>query len=244
MKTIFSLIVIVGLAFFAYENSKNKSLSDLPSLTDLVDTLSNQSGGGTMNESEIEKTDEAPVQESVEHSQEAINYFNTICRGSEYGSGNQKSKWESDVKVYVMGDKRDYLMEELKSIVSELNSYINPINIEFVNSRSEANFVVLFGSAQEYVNLEPYAADYVEDNWGLFTTNSGPIISDANMFVDIVRCQEIKGQKHLIREEFTQALGFKKDSYDYPESMFYQGWTTTNEYAPIDVEIIKMLYNE
>ena len=243
MKTIFSLIVIVGVAFFVYENSKNQSLSDLPNLTELVDTLSNQSGGGNVNPSQ-EDVDNTQSQEPVQHSQETINYFNTICRGSEYGSGNQRSKWESDVKVYVMGDKRDYLVEELESIVNELNSYINPINIEFVNSKSDANFVVLFGSAQEYVNIEPYAADYVEDNWGLFTTNSGPVISDANMFVDIVRCKKIDGQKHLLREEFTQALGFKKDSYDYSNSMFYQGWTTTTEYAPIDVEIIKMLYNE
>ena len=79
-------------------------------------------------------------------------------------------------------------------IVNELNSYINTINIEFVNSRSEANFVVVFGSAQDYVEVEPYAANYVEDNWGLFTTNSGSVISDANMFVDIVRCKKIDGQ--------------------------------------------------
>jgi hypothetical protein len=245
MKTVFSLVVVLGVAFFMYENSKNKSLSDLNNISDLVDTLSTQYGSGNKTQTQTE-SDNQPTEpsEPVEHSKEAINYFNTICRGSEYGSGDQISKWNSDVKVYVMGQKRDYLMDEFKSIVNELNSYIDPINIKFVNSRSEANFVVVFGSAQDYVNVEPYAANYVEDNWGLFTTNSGSVIYDANMFVDIFRCTDIDGQKHLLREEFTQALGFKQDSYDYPNSMFYQGWTTTTEYAPIDVEIIKMLYNE
>ena len=45
-------------------------------------------------------------------------------------------------------------------------------------------------------------------------------------------------------EELTQSLGLFNDSYKYPESIYYQGWTTTTEYAPIDVELIEMLYNE
>jgi hypothetical protein len=176
-------------------------------------------------------------------SQEAQDYFNEICRGSEFGGGGTVSKWRSDVKIFVTGDKREYLMDELKRIVNELNEYIDPINIKIVNSRSEANYIILFGSAQEYVRLEPIAKDYVGGNFGLFVVNGGSTITDGTMYVDIFRTESITAQKHLLREELTQSLGFKKDSYTYPESMFYQVWSETTEYSPIDIEIIKMLYN-
>jgi hypothetical protein len=187
-----------------------------------------------------------PSNESIDmsnYSQEAQDYFNEICRGSEFGGGSSVSKWRSDVKIFVTGDKREYLMDELRSIVNELNDYIDPINIKIVNSRSEANYTILFGSAEEYVRIEPLAKDYVDGNWGLFVVNGGNTINNGTMYVDIFRTESITAQKHLLREELTQSLGFKKDSYSYPESMFYQVWSETTEYSPIDVEIIKMLYN-
>jgi hypothetical protein len=63
------------------------------------------------------------------------------------------------------------------------------------------------------------------------------------MYVDIIRAKEDDAQKHLLREELTQSLGLFNDSYKYDNSIFYQGWTTTTEYAPIDRELIDMLYN-
>lgn len=238
MKTIFSLILVVGFGYFFYEKAKTLELIKFSELSEVVNE---HTGGGSVTE---DKTNGDEPKQPIQHSQETINYFNTICRGFEYGSGNQISKWESDVKVFVKGERPTYLMSELKSIVNELNSYIDPIEIDFVNSESDANFIVFIGSANDYIVEEPYAADLVDDNWGLFVIYGSTIIKKATMYVDTKRCTDIDGQKHLLREEFTQALGFKKDSYDYPNSMFYQGWTTTTEYAPIDVEIIKMLYNE
>jgi hypothetical protein len=199
-----------------------------------------------MTSSDTTEVVDEPSNESIDmsnYSQEAQDYFNEICRGSEFGGGSSVSKWRSDVKIFVTGDKREYLMDELRSIVNELNDYIDPINIKIVNSRSEANYTILFGSAQEYVRLEPIAKDYVDGNWGLFVVNGGNTINNGTMYVDIFRTESITAQKHLLREELTQSLGFKKDSYSYPESMFYQVWSETTEYSPIDVEIIKMLYN-
>jgi hypothetical protein len=63
------------------------------------------------------------------------------------------------------------------------------------------------------------------------------------MYVDIYRCTKLDGQKHLLREELTQALGLFNDSYKYDNSIFQQSWTTTTDYAPIDVKLIEMLYN-
>ena len=63
------------------------------------------------------------------------------------------------------------------------------------------------------------------------------------MYIDVVRCTDLQGQKHLLREELTQSLGLKNDSYKYENSIFQQKWTEVTEYAPIDIKVIEMLYN-
>ena len=50
-------------------------------------------------------------------------------------------------------------------------------------------------------------------------------------------------QKHLLREELTQALGFPNDSYKYEDSIFQQRWTEVTEYSILDKEIIRLHYN-
>ncbi len=50
-------------------------------------------------------------------------------------------------------------------------------------------------------------------------------------------------QKHLLREEFTQSLGLARDSQLYMESIFQSNWTTTIKYAPIDRDLIRLLYH-
>ena len=52
----------------------------------------------------------------------------------------------------------------------------------------------------------------------------------------------MKRQRHVIREEITQSLGLFNDTYDYPESIFYQGYSEQTSFASIDEEIIKLLY--
>jgi hypothetical protein len=69
-------------------------------------------------------------------------------------------------------------------------------------------------------------------------------VAEGLMYVDVTRASnDENAQKHLLREELTQSLGLFNDSYKYDNSIFYQGWTTTTEYDPIDRELIDMLYN-
>ena len=47
-----------------------------------------------------------------------------------------------------------------------------------------------------------------------------------------------------LREEITQSLGFVNDSYSYPMSIFQESkYIPITEFADIDKEIIKRLYN-
>jgi hypothetical protein len=176
-------------------------------------------------------------------SEEERTYFSKIVKRSEYHGSVPIGRWKTDMKIYVMGQKPDFLLEELNRIVGELNEIINPINIEIVDSEQESNFVILMDSQDTYNDFDSYSKKFTENNWGLFIVNAGEDIHEGSMYIDVFRCESIEGQKHLLREELTQSLGLKNDSYDYPESIFYQGWTETTEYAPIDRKLIGMLYN-
>jgi hypothetical protein len=46
----------------------------------------------------------------------------------------------------------------------------------------------------------------------------------------------------LLREELTQSLGLGNDSNKYPDSIFYQDWSTVTSYSKLDIEIIKQHY--
>jgi hypothetical protein len=167
-----------------------------------------------------------------------------VAYGSEFDGGNTSlSKWNQDINIYVVGEKRDYLMSELNDIVSELNGLISTINITIVDNESDANFFILFGSSQDYNNYDSESIGYTEHNQGLFIAYGGENLTKATMYVDIKRTTRDDAQKHLLREELTQSLGLCNDSYDYPESIFYQGWTETTEYTELDKELIQMLYN-
>jgi hypothetical protein len=177
-----------------------------------------------------------------QRSPETIQYFNEIVMNTEFnGSRKTAYTWKTDMKIYVDGEKQDYLVDELNRIVSELNDIINPIEIKIVSSPSQANYVVYFGSRTNFKNKYSLSdPQRLENNWGYFEVYT----SSGLMYVDLFRNDDKESHKHLLREELTQSLGLFNDSYEYPESIFYQGWTTTTEYAPIDRELIDMLYND
>jgi hypothetical protein len=176
-----------------------------------------------------------------ERSSEVVEYFNEIALNNEFdGSRSSAYTWKTDMKIYVDGERPEYLMTELQKIVGELNDIIDPINIKIVSSPNQANYTIFVGSHTDF--QDKYDLDNPERlnrNWGYFEVfgNSGV------MYIDTYRNGDETSHKHLLREELTQSLGLFNDSWEYPESIFYQGWTTTTEFAPIDRELIDMLYN-
>ena len=230
------LIVILIAVFSVYLFTVNESARTeaVKEIEKIQEEVSNTGGGNS-------ETDQ-----STKYTSEEISYFNEIVRSNEYSDHDKGlvCKWESDMNIFVTGEKPSELISELNKVVGELNDIIDPININFVNNKSEANFIVCFGSQEDYHNVAPSSATYTEDNWGLFMVNTGKTIRRGSMYVDIYRCTNLDGQKHLLREELTQALGLFNDSYKYDNSIFQQRWTTTTEYAPIDIKLIEMLYND
>lgn len=173
-------------------------------------------------------------------------YYKKIAFGDEFTLDTVgERKWQNDVKVFVLGEQEPELISELKRIINELNNLIVTINIELVYEKNQANVLVFLGSKQEFINIDRGVEQYVRNNEGLFKIDYyGRKIVYAKMYVNTKGNNSSNEKKHLLREEFTQLLGLCNDSYRYRNSIFFQGWTDTTEYAEIDKELIKMLYNK
>ena len=85
------------------------------------------------------------------YSEEAKEYFREITLKTEF-DGDRKNAfvWTTDMKIFVDGQKREYLMNELRKIVAELNVIIDPINVKIVSNKSESNYIVYFGSHTDF----------------------------------------------------------------------------------------------
>ncbi len=182
--------------------------------------------------------------------QEIEDYFVEIALGSEFGKGKKiVRKWRRNIKYMVANTDpvNTELTTELSRITKELNNLMGgKPQITQVYDRAEANFVVFFGKASDYVNdYEPKAEKLAKGNWGLFyvSPDKEGFLTRGTMYVDTERIKLMKEQKHILREEFTQALGLMNDSFKYPNSIFQQKWTDVNEFTHIDRELIKILYH-
>ncbi|GIV38670.1 MAG: hypothetical protein KatS3mg033_0470 [Thermonema sp.] len=173
-----------------------------------------------------------------------IDYFIEAALGSEFNNSHQRiKKWRKDIHYYVIGKPHPEYEAELRRVIDELHA-LTGLTFTEAKRKRDANLLIVFGSADTYVKIEPQAKKYTDKNWGLFFTRWNGLgeIYYATMYVDVFRA---KGNqvKHLIREELTQLLGLMRDSYRYKKSIFYQGWTTYTDYAPIDKILIRLLYH-
>ena len=223
MKKLFLLVVGVVVTYSIYTYSSAKSAKEEAFLKEVsteidaaFDRISQQAENDSIVESDVVSSGGGGYQKV--YSEEAKEYFKEVVLNTEF-EGSRKSAfvWKTDMKIFVDGQKPEYLVNELRKIVAELNVIINPINIKIVSNKSESNYIVYFGSHTNFKTK--YNVSYpqrLEGNWGYFevSTNSG------KMYVDLNRNFDKESHKHLLREELTQSLGLFNDSWSYPESIF------------------------
>lgn len=176
------------------------------------------------------------------------NYFSEICLFDEItGYRNRIVKWQEDITVFVMNDTLQYMREEMKLIIEELNQLITPSKISVTNRMDNANVIVYYGSAKEYAktvatggqNVPPGVEGFFRINWNaLYHIYKGTVL------VDVTQAKSPEERRHILREELTQALGLTNDSDRYPESIFFNGESAVTSYTRLDKEIIRLLYSE
>ena len=183
----------------------------------------------------------APVPADSEFDRQAgaMEYLSEIGFGVEYGSAAPVlHKWTKDVRIRVHGSPTEVDWQTIEQVVAELNTMVGEIKLELVDEA--ANLEVYFSPESQFSEIEP---TYVPTNLGFFrvwfdgegSIERGRVLIAADATTQAERI-------HLIREELTQSLGLFKDSWAYSDSIFYEGWTTTDKYGPLDEATIRLLY--
>jgi hypothetical protein len=170
---------------------------------------------------------------------EELAYFYEIAFYREFRDGSVPLfLWKRNARVSLKNGYTESDSLELVRVVKELNELIDGIEIKIVNKK--ANLEIHYLNKNDFNSFPRYRGrngrGYLSVRGGLFGLfPSGYILIDKN--------QSIKARNHLVREELTQSLGLMKDSWKYPESIFYHGLSNTTEYSEIDRKIIQLLYN-
>lgn len=197
-------------------------------------------------------------------SQTQIDYFLDIAMGSEYGNASPHiRKWATDLRINIHGTPSSQDMTSIEAVVDELNTLIDPIEIEILDrpvsngtasnqtlstlslapiplEAENANVNIYFVPHTDFSN---YVPQYEEGNLGYaWIWWQDDTIYDATILISTNGINQVE-RSHLIREELTQSLGLLRDSYQYEDSIFFQLWTSTTQYSSLDEALIRMLYS-
>jgi hypothetical protein len=137
----------------------------------------------------------------------------------------------------------------LQSVIDELNTLVSGIQLQIVSVAegqnphvpgNSPNLEIYFVPESKFSQYEP---NYQPLNYGFFWDwwNDDKVIQTGKIMISTVGITQ-QERSHLIREELTQSLGLMADSEQYSDSIFYQEWTDTTQYAAIDKVLIEMLY--
>lgn len=179
---------------------------------------------------------------------EAQRYFLEIALGSEYGNADPLlRRWEKPVRLYLDGDQPAAMVREAHAIVDEIRALAPALDVRWVDSPKGANVTVFLGPYLRYADKHaPDSLRHLKRNWGFFTVRwlaDHRGIESASMYVDTHRARDDDQRQHLLREELTQLFGLMADSSRYPDSIFYQHWSTTTQYSELDRQLIALLYD-
>jgi hypothetical protein len=171
------------------------------------------------------------------YSTDAIDYFAEIAFGSEYGSSDPVvRRWRDRPRVRVNGSPTAQDRVILEGVMSEINA-LAPVAMVLTDSVPSVE--LHFAHPSTFADLLP---SYVPGNVGFFSVwwDESQYIYRAVVLVSTELDQNARD--HIIREEITQILGLMRDSFRYPESIFYQSWSLVSRYAAVDEDLIEMLY--
>ena len=170
----------------------------------------------------------------------AMAYLSEIGFGAEYGATDQVlHKWTQGIEIKIHGEPTSSDLETLDGVITELNNLLGGIRLKLTDEA--ANLDLYFSPESDFPAIEP---SYVPANLGFFRVwfDEDGAIRRGRILIASDETSQAE-RSHLIREEITQSLGLFKDSWKYSDSIFYEGWTTTEEFGPLDVPAIKLLYS-
>lgn len=167
-------------------------------------------------------------------------YFFEIALGTEFGGGADRiNKWNGPIRVSMTGQAEETDRSALMQVLEDLNAIVPHLDIRM--GEQAPNLFIQIIPHKAFIR-HTYLSN-ADENLGLFFYDADDhgIIRKAEV---LIASDMAPGERsHLLREELTQALGLGQDSWRYPNSIFYQGWTAVQRYSPMDARILQMLYD-
>ena len=170
--------------------------------------------------------------------EDIINYFCDVALGAEYGdSVDNVIKWTEPIYYSIEGEATEADLQQFTSLVAALNRIPGIPGIYEAAEDQEPNLSVHFVSTDTMVSVcgEAYNG-YVNIWWSDYVINRGEIYYNTDI--------EQSLRTGVIAEELCQGLGLLTDTYDHPESIFYQYHTDASWPTTLDWAIIQLLYSE
>ena len=175
-------------------------------------------------------------------SEAVLSYFKETCLEAEYGGARGfLIRWEKpEITVGVTGDYNDRLLARLDEVIAILNDIEFVPQLTRVSEDEAPDLVVQFGP---YENMDEMIGYPDDDCFGftyVYYDGDGTITSG---YIGIANDISEADQDHALLEEMIQSLGPLQDSYDYEDSIFYQGYSTVSVLQPIDEAVVRLLYH-
>ena len=168
---------------------------------------------------------------------------NVIQRFRAYICGGSTRKWITPMKVFVGGNKDEYLLDVLNQTIIEINSLATDgFYIEISKDSLNSNCYIFFGKSPEYLKYFPEDINNLGSNHGYFRLWKDFLtytITGARIFVSSVPPKEL--QKGTLKTTLLRLLGFCPCCSD-TNTIFYD-WVNNQEYTRFDRDLIRLLYH-
>jgi len=172
---------------------------------------------------------------------EILSYFDAIAMSVEYGkSMHEVHKWTSPMKLYVVGSPTDTDRRVLSNVISKMNSVSGFPGISQTLRSYEANVTIYFYDDEAYDDITPTNITDRTDGFATCWFQEGSIFLAK---IGIRTSMSQTERTSVIWEELVQCTGLQNDSYDYPDSLFYQGYNEVPGPNTLDWILFEVLYH-
>lgn len=171
---------------------------------------------------------------------EIIDYFCSVALGAEEGEDfNHVIRWSSPTTCYVGGDYTSADIEKLDSLFASLNAVPGFPGIYRVDTETESTLQIYFVDNATMAGM--FGGGYeghVQINW----YNASNEVYSGTIYISSELDRNTRDS--VIVEETVQSLGLLKDTYDHPESIFYQYGSSVVWPCELDWAVINLLYSD
>ena len=171
--------------------------------------------------------------------QEVIDYFCEVALGSEYGDAEEVViRWAQPVYYSISGPATDADLSLIGRLCDALNLIPGFPGIHEAQDEVSANLKIRFVSSEDMYSL---TGDFFNGYVTVWYSGEYSIYDGEIYYLSTI---DQESRNPVIVEELIQSLGLLTDSYDYPESIFYQYHTDTDWPTTLDWALVQLLYSD